>query len=233
MVIRYALNSDHEMGALMKWNKLFIILFFGLFLNGCQTSSLTTDMLPWTGDEKVLFKDSFTHQSGGWQTYEDSLSLAKYDSGGFRLWADVPHYQFWSVPGLNFKDTLIYTRARKLGGPDDNLFGVLCRYQDAGNYYAFVIGSDGYYGIYKMVSGEQVLIDQVNMDFSTEIHRGAQENDLMVLCKGDQLALFVNDSQLIRVQDETFTFGDVGLIIGNLSLPGVDILFDDFIVVKP
>ena len=217
----------------MKRITLIIVFFIGLFLSGCQMVSLAADTLSWVGDEKVLYKDSFTYQSGGWQTYEDSLSSAVKRLGGFRLRADVPHYQFLSVPGLIFEDALIYTRARKLGRPDDNLFGVLCRYQDAGNYYALVIGSDGYFGIYKMVSGKQTLIDQTHLDFSEKIHRGDQENDLMALCQGDQLALFANDSQLIWVQDGTFTHGDVGLIIGNLSSSGVDILFDDFIVVKP
>jgi hypothetical protein len=35
------------------------------------------------------------------------------------------------------------------------------------------------------------------------------------------------------VEDADLDFGDVGLVVGNFSEPGVDILFDDFIVVKP
>ncbi len=217
----------------MKRLNILILLFFSLLLGGCQEQVLTADTLPWVGEEKVLFKDDFTFTTGGWRTYQDSLSFAGYQSGGFRLWTDAPHYQFWSVPGLNLKDSLIYTHIRKLDGPDDNLFGVLCRYQDAANYYALVIGSDGYYGIYKMIAGQQILIGQTHMDFSELINRGQNENELMALCQGDQLTLFVNDTPLLQVEDSSLEYGDVGLVVGNFSEPGVDILFDDFIVMKP
>jgi hypothetical protein len=216
--------------------KRLILAFFTLisiFLVGCQAEVLAADDLPWVREQKVLFKDGFSHPTGGWRTFEDSLSFAGYKNGGFRLSAKVPHYQFWSVPGLNFRDAVIYTHAQKLGGPDDNMFGVLCRYQDSSNYYAFVIGSDGYYGIYKMVSGQQSLVAQEHMDFSEKIQRGGQENKIMALCKDDQLALVVNDSTLLLVEDDTFSHGDVGLIVGNFSEPGVDVLFDDFVVIKP
>jgi len=96
-----------------------------------------------------------------------------------------------------------------------------------------VIGSDGYYGIYKMASGEQSLISQVHMDFSENINRGGKENEIIAVCQGDQLALIVNDTPLIQVEDAAFKHGDVGLIVGNFSEQGVDILFDDFIVMKP
>jgi len=217
----------------MKYRKFYISILFLIFLVGCQAQNLTADSLPWIGDERILFKDDFTHQTGGWKIYQDSLSFIGYQAGGFRLRANVPHYQFWSVPGLSLKDVMVFTSARKLGGPDNNIFGLLCRYQDPENYYALVIGADGYYGIYKMVSGQQSLIAQKHMDFSQVINRGKGKNELSALCKDDQLALIVNETPLIVVEDDTFEAGDVGLIVGNFSEPGVDILFDNFIVVKP
>lgn len=210
-----------------------LIIIFPLFLVGCQGQPLTADTFPWVGEEKVLFKDDFAFETGGWRTYQDSLSFAGYQSGGFRLRADVPHYQFWSVPGLNLKDAVIYTSASKLDGPDDNMFGILCRYQNPANYYALVIGSDGYYGIFKMVAGQQTLIGQAHMDFSELINRGENKNELTALCQNNKLALIVNEIPLIQVEDTTFDYGDVGLVVGNFSEPGVDILFDDFIVIRP
>jgi hypothetical protein len=211
---------------------LFFIMF-PLLLVGCQVQSLTADTLPWVGEEKVLFRDDFSFETGGWRTYQDSLSFAGYQAGGFRLLANVPYYQFWSVPGLNLRNAIIYTNASKLDGPDDNMFGILCRYQDPANYYALVIGSDGYYGIFKMVAGQQALIAQAHMDFSEVINRGESTNELTALCQDDTLALIVNEIPLIQVEDADLDFGDVGLVVGNFSEPGVDILFDDFIVVKP
>lgn len=214
--------------------KIYIyFLLLPLMLIGCFELPITANTFPWVRDERVLFKDSFSHKSGGWSTHEDSMSYAGYDEDGFRLMADVPNYQFWSVPGLSFTDTQILTRARVLSGPDDNMLGLLCRYQDQDNYYALVIGADGYYGIFKTLAGEQSLIAQEHMDFSELINRGRDENALQGVCQGDRLSLFVNGTRLLQVQDDSLAYGDVGLVVGNFAEPGVNVLFDDFIVVSP
>lgn len=212
---------------------IIVVVMLMLLLSACQETAFTADTMPWVGDEAVLFKDDFSDTMGGWTTRSDSLSFAGYDQSGFRLWADVVNYQFWSTPGLNFMDTLIYVRALKLDGPDDNMFGVICRYQNEENYYALVIGSDGYYGIFRTLGGEQVLIAQEHMDYSDVINTGDETNEIQAICQGDQLALFVNGVSLLQVQDDSLSHGDVGMIVGNFSESGVDILFDDFIVVKP
>lgn len=204
-----------------------------LLLTGCTAENLAADTLPWVSDTPILFADDFSRQTGGWQTHQDRLSYIGYEQDGFRLWVDVPNYQVWSVPGLNFVNTHIYTRARQLAGPSDNLWGVLCRYQDGDNYYALVISSDGYYGIMKKQAGVPSLLGLDQMGFSEAIHRGGEANEILAICEGDQLALFVNEVRLLLVNDDTFTHGDVGLIAGNLAQPGVDILFEHFIVVKP
>ncbi len=214
---------------------LLSVLFLACLavLGACSSQSLTADTLPWIADTPVLFRDDFSSESGGWSTHADAVSFAGYDQGRFRLWVDVPFYHFWSVPGLHFQDTLVFTRAIKQAGPENNLFGILCRYQDSRNFYALVIGSDGYYGIFKSENGSQSLIGQEHMDFNEVIRRGEADNEIQAVCQGDQLVLIVNGVKLLQVQDGTFPQGDVGLIAGSFLEPGVDIYFDDFIVVKP
>ena len=217
----------------MRKLKVAIILSVLFLLSACRSSLLTADSLPWIGEGPVLFQDDFSKETGGWSTHEDAHSFSGYDQSGFRLSSDVPNYQFWSVPGLNFSDSLVYVRTRKLSGPENNLFGVVCRFQDSDNFYALMIGSDGYYGIFKRVNGEQSLVDQSHMDFSETIQTGEGQNEIKAICQGDYLALFVNETRLIQVRDDSLGFGDVGLIVGNLEEVGVNILFDDFVVLKP
>lgn len=216
----------------MKRTNYLLAILMPLLLFSCESGSLTADKLPWVSDSPILFKDDFSQTYGGWTTHQDNLSFIGHAEGGFRLASTASNYQFWSVPGLNFTDMQIHVRARKLSGPEDNLYGILCRYQDAANFYALVISSDGYYGIYEMFEGNLALIDQVHMDFSAVILQGEQENDLTAICQGNQLLLIVNDTRLVQVQDDSLGYGDVGIIAGNFSEPGVDILFDDFIVIK-
>jgi len=216
----------------MTIKRILLLLLLSLLLTGCGRLFLTADTIPWINQNPVLFKDDFTDQTGGWMTYQDSLSFAGYEQSGFRLMTDVPNYQIWSVPGLSFRNTQIFVQARKIEGIDDNLFGLMCRYQDQAHYYAFVISSDGYFGIYKKIDGQLALIDQAHMDFSVAINQGTGVNDIQVVCLDDQLVLTVNNRRLLQVRDDTLTYGDVGLIAGSYETPGVSILFDNFIVLK-
>jgi hypothetical protein len=43
----------------------------------------------------------------------------------------------------------------------------------------------------------------------------------------------VNGIQLFEVTDSDFSSGDVGVIAGAYDTPGVEILFDNFAVLKP
>jgi hypothetical protein len=212
---------------------LISLSFLVIFMTGCAQIGIPMDSLPWVTNNPIYFKDSFESTSGGWMPFDDDIGFAGYDAGGFRLIAGFENYQFWSVPGLNFRDTMIFTRAKKIDGPENNLFGIICRYQNEANFYALVIGSDGYYGIFKTIGGQQSLIAQEHMDFSTVIHQGNADNEIQALCQGEDLVLLVNGEQLIHVKDDSLTNGDIGLIVGNFSQPGTDIIFDNFIVAKP
>ncbi len=220
---------------IMKRNKKFFILplILLILMTGCTQLGIPMDTLPWVSNDPIYFKDSFEVTSGGWMTFDDDIGYAGYDGGGFRIWAGIENYQFWSVPGLNFKDTIIHVRAKKISGPENNLFGVMCRYQDDANYYAIVLGSDGYYGIFKTVEGQQSLIAQKHMDFSAAIQQGNSENEIQAVCQGEHLLLIVNGERLLHVTDGSLSQGDVGLIVGNFSEPGTEIIFDNFIVAKP
>ena len=154
----------------LEMKKVYLVLLLMLTLSSCVGGSLTADTLPWVSEDPILFKDSFATETGGWITHEDVMSFSGYAQGGFRMWANVPNLQFWSFPSLNFMNTHIYVRATKLGGPDNNLIGLICRYQDESNYYSLMIGSDGYYGIFRTLAGEQTLIDQPHMEFSEAIN---------------------------------------------------------------
>jgi hypothetical protein len=118
----------------------------------------------------------------------------------------------------------------KLGGPDDNSFGVICRYHDAENFYAFLVSSDGYYGIIKVKDGNYALLSGKNMDFNSGIVRGRGTNRVLGVCSEDELGLFVNGSLLTIVQDSDFTEGQIGLISGSNATSGTDILFDNLIL---
>ncbi|NJN80226.1 MAG: hypothetical protein HC797_07025, partial [Anaerolineales bacterium] len=44
---------------------------------------------------------------------------------------------------------------------------------------------------------------------------------------------YVNGFQVAQAQDSTLTSGDVGILAGTFDTPGVDIVFDNFVVLQP
>jgi hypothetical protein len=183
-------------------------------------------------ENSLLFQDDFSSPNSGWATENDQSIKMGYSDDGFRMVIDLSNMDAWSIPGLSFSDVRIDVSAKKIGGPDDNDYGIICRYQDSDNFYSFIISSDGYFGINKRVNGQNSLLGDTQMEYSPAILSGDGENHLQADCNGNNLVLTVNDVQLIEVEDATFSKGDTGLIVGTFDLAGVDILFDDFRVMN-
>jgi hypothetical protein len=204
-------------------------------------ASLACSFIPSGGDDEsesgqpsnVLFQDDFSDPSSGWDRASGDDGLTDYVDGIYRIYVNAKNTDNWSNPGLNFGDTQIEAEAKKVGGDDNNDFGLVCRYQDTNNFYFFVTSSDGYYGIGKFLDGEQLLIGDEMMQPSEEINRGNATNNLRADCVGNKLSIHVNGVLLAEYQDDSFTSGDVGLLAGSFDNPGTDIHFDNFVVRKP
>ena len=183
--------------------------------------------------EGVLFQDDFSNTFSGWDKVDTSDSITDYNNGVYRIWVNETRTDIWANPGKNFTDSITEVEATKVGGPDDNNFGLMCRYQDNVNFYYFYISSDGFYAIGKVVDGEQTMIGQENMLPDDTIKLGNATNKMRADCIGNELALHVNGREIARVQDATFSSGDVGLLAGTFDIPGTDIHFDNFVVREP
>jgi hypothetical protein len=209
---------------------LLTLAIFSVFLfTSCQ-SSLAESVNSGT----VLFQDDFSNPSSGWMHGTDSNgNIADYSKGGFRIFVNTNIESYITIPHLQFTDVRIEVEASKIGGPDDNDFGVVCRFQDEKNFYFFEISSDGYYGIGKFKNDQLILLNNEKMQASEIIHQGNGSNHLRADCNHSELIFYVNGQKLAQINDADFKTGDVGLIAGTFKTPGTDILFDNFTVIKP
>ncbi len=225
----------------MKRSFAFVLLL-ALLLAACShasapsatPASLTVTQPASASHLTVLFQDDFSNPKSGWDTMREDDAVIEYTNGHYRIWLNYPHTNIWANPGLKFTDTRTEVDATKVGGPDNNAFGIICRYQDADHFYFFLISSDGYYGIGKTNGERQTLLtNDGNMKYTTAIHKGHATNHLRADCVGTTLALYVNGQRLALVEDAEFGEGDVGLIVGTFDQPGADIVFDNFAVYQP
>ncbi len=208
----------------------FLIAFslpFILLLSSC-TSLISTPAAP---SGSVLFQDTFATNVSGWDRLANDGGIMDYDSGGFRILIRQPNMNYWSTPQKNFGDVRVEADVTKLNGPEENRAGLMCRYH-GGDYYFFVISNDGYYGIGKFIGGQTLLLGQNAMQASDSIQKDAV-NHIRADCVGNTLTLYVNFKQVATAQDSDFTTGDVGVLAGSFTQPGVDVLFQNFMVLQP
>ncbi len=187
-----------------------------------------------TSSPDILYEDDFSDPKSGWDSVTDVDGTNDYYDGGYRILVNKANWFFWSNPGKKFTDLVIDVDATKIGGPDDNDFGVVCRYQDNENFYYFAVSSDGYFGISKFIDGTEALIGMESLMFDdTLVNLGNATNHISASCVGSKLSLSINGTSAVEVADSDLSSGDIGLIAGSYSEEGVDILFDNLVVRKP
>ncbi len=205
---------------------LLALLLLACFLFACQPST----PLPQSGD--TLFFDDFSNPASGWERFTSAEGTMDYDGGGYRFLVNALQANFWATPGKSFGDVRLEVDVAKIGGPDENRMGLLCRFVE-NNYYFFLLSSDGYITIGKYMGGNVLLLSQSQMQYSDAVHTGLAVNHLRADCVGDRLTFYVNGQPLAQAQDSDLAQGEVGLLAGSFSQPGVDVLFDNFVVLQP
>jgi hypothetical protein len=216
----------------MKFKLLSVIILCltALLITGCTGMGLSNSN-PASGS--VLFQDDFSDPNSGWLQGQDEFGLAEYTERGFRIYVANESSAKISIPRLHYSNVRLEVEARKIGGMDDNDFGLICRYKDPDNFYFFIISSDGYYGIGKYVHNTMSLIEMDMMQTSDLINQGEANNQIRADCVGDLLTIYINGQKAAEVRDSSLKEGDVGMIAGTFASPGTDILFEQFKVMRP
>jgi hypothetical protein len=178
----------------------------------------------------VLFQDDFSRASSGWDRYRDTIYSTDYTGEAYRIHVLQPNTDAWANPGLDLTDAQVEVDATKAGGPDDNVFGLICRYQDPRNFYFFLASSDGYTGIGVYKDGRRRLLTDESLLPHPAVARGAASNHLRADCVGFRLEFYVNGQWVAGAAAAEWDHGDVGLIAGTYALGGTEILFDNFSV---
>lgn len=208
---------------------IFPLLTLTLSMLACQ---MLTPQKP-AESGSVLFEDTFSNPSSGWNRVTTSQGETDYADGVYRIFVNEPNLDIWSMPGKVFQDVRIEVDALKVGGERDNRFGIICRAVQPDRFYTFIISSDGYYGIGKMKGQDYSLIGMEALQPSSAILKGSALNHLRADCIGEMLTLYVNGDKLAEARDAEFPNGDVGLIAGTYETPGTDIRFENFTVYAP
>jgi hypothetical protein len=219
--------------------KIYLLVILALLISGpaCSSSSELPDGGESTANPtgRVYFQDNFSNEATGWPRDRTDEGITDYENGVYRIFVNLNNDDYFATPGLSLpSDVRVEVDATKVAGSDNNDFGILCRYQDNNNLYQFVLSSDGYVGILKMVDGSMQSLAAETLIASSAVNVGNAQNHIRVEFVGNTLTLYVNGQQVSTAQDTTFmNGGEVGVFAGTYDTPGADIHFDNFIITAP
>ncbi len=192
-------------------------------------------VLPPTSSGMYLFEDDFSDPNSGWLTSNNGGDKMGYLDGTFQIsltstMTDLVTQAGQSLPA----DVIIEVEATNTGSTDNNDFGIICRVQDLDNFYFFEVASDGYAVIGRFLDNKMAYLSGESMMSVDGIYAGSTPNHIRAECIGNMLRLYANGNLVAETTDSTFTTGgDVGLIAGSFDVGGIDIRFDNFVVIKP
>ncbi len=181
----------------------------------------------------VLFQDEFEDPNSGWEVGNYETGEVGYREGQYFVLSRGGGNTMWGVAGRNFDDVIIEVQATQVQAPpnDNNDYGVVCREQGDGSGYYLLISGDGLYSIQLASQGSfEQLVEWAESDV---IRQGNATNDIMAVCDGDTLSLYVNGELLASVSDSTFRSGDIALTATSYEAGPTVIHFDHLVVREP
>ncbi|HTX92831.1 MAG TPA: hypothetical protein VMC09_16595 [Anaerolineales bacterium] len=213
----------------MRKSVLFSVVAFLLI----WTSACSSQVAP---PANALFFDDFKQASSNWPRIQNDAGISDFANGYYHIFVKDPGTLILAKLDKVFQaDVSIEVDARKLGGTDDNYYGILCHYQDPDNYYMLLITSDGYSGIAMRQGGLDSMISPALKFLKMNgIKTGRGVNHIRADCVGDKMALFVNGKQVSLAYSKSITGGSTGLVVrSGMYLGDTDVRFDNFTVLPP
>lgn len=218
----------------MRKRLILFVFIFTFMLSGCQVYQAMQPINESATSGTMLFSDDFSSNANSWGTSGKIIGEIVFVYEGLDIKVNTPNSLLWTVTADQFRDTQIEVDGVLLGGPTDDTFGVICRFQDNEHFYGFLLSHDGYYGIFKMDGGTMLLADsQAGLRYSDAIRQGGVVNHIQAVCQGETLRLTVNGTLLSEVQDSSYTQGQMGLIVGTYEIAGSEVFFDNLQIYQP
>jgi hypothetical protein len=176
---------------------------------------------------RLVYEDDL--KSGYWINEKTDDFRLQYSMGGYMISSDIEKDIAYSVRNDAYGNVRVEVTGKRVSGPLDGYYGIICNFANGGNYYFLGIGADGWYGIGIKQAGQIRFLEE-GKDTSGTVQMADVDNKIRAECAFGRLTLWVNDVQLATAQDRSFTAGKIGLGVGNRDAIGTSIVFQNFMV---
>lgn len=197
-----------------------------LFSSESETTPTANAAVP---QEQTLFSDDFSDATSGWPSGTTESSEYGYQSNGYRILAIGQGSAPWVSRNGMYDNLSLYVDAAPISSNSSGYYGLICRIQNAQNFYYLVIANDGSYDIGKLRDGEIRSLLPAGTRHSDSINQGNQSNRIKADCMGNTLRLYANDVLLAEITDTDFNTGENGMTV-SASGSSFEVIFDNFLI---
>lgn len=176
-----------------------------------------------------IYEDDFAVDTGTWLTGEGADGEALIDDGHLIFKMNASRAFVLSGTAGDFGDF----KARITSHPQTDAagyeYGIIFREEDSDNFYMVSISSDGKYAWRKVAKDQWSTL--ISWTRSNAV--GADENDLWLVCVGNEINLHVNDTLLFARKDSSFAHGGLSLYASTNYAPNAEVWFSYLSCTKP
>jgi hypothetical protein len=190
-----------------------------IFIAACQSSpSGAPSRTVYAGEQSIAYYFQ-NNDASTWDTFslDSDAAIFRTNDGTLEGAVVANRGYVWSLNNEQYQNVIVNVTLRQTQGARGASLGVLCRADDAGNGYYFLISSDGQYSISVATSAQNALTQLVPWRSSSAIKQGYQTNEIRAVCHDDYLAMFVNDVFVAETTDSQFSQGEIGLTLAAVG----------------
>ena len=174
----------------------------------------------------LLLADDFDDPSQSFETVDTAEYITYFEAGQFVYEVYETEYSVWNWYLDPFTDVVISADVTFLAGATDGEARLLCRVDEFGQAYHFVISVDGYFVI-QYVDGSD-FYNLIDWTYSDYVYNNIESFRMTAMCQGNRLILAMDDQILGEARDGTIIVGGTGIGAGTFTTAGVAVAFDNF-----
>jgi hypothetical protein len=173
-----------------------------------------------------LLTDDFEDPAQSFEVSDTPDYISYFEGGQFIYEVYEPETAVWNWYIDPFADVVVSADVSFLAGATDGEAHLLCRVDEFGQLYRFVISVDGYFVI--LYENADELVYLIDWTYSDYIYNNVQSFRMTAVCTGSRLILAMNDQVLGEARDGTIVVGGTGIGAGTFNNAGVAVAFDNF-----
>jgi hypothetical protein len=179
------------------------------------------------------FKTSFDFSADLWSfgTYRDGYT--SINKRALNITVTKPGVQLFTpsnaIDKNKITDYMLEADVWRVEGDEDGDMGLICRFQDIYHYYAFTISDDGFVRFIK-ANGRFTYETLLELPYAA---RSGEPSRLSLACIGTTYALYRDGDLLAAYQDDSYYWGDIGLVAGAKDNPPFTAAFDEVVLNIP